>query len=422
MFASAACRIRGYISGESARKGIPNILRFTCQACGNSDEVTLGKKDLFDRITGLKNPSNFVNLSKLHSTTCIGGEPHFISVMGLDPPLTYHEIAARDVLASDFSDVGVHHPYSSTYLLGEVPLSKEAILHGHLYLNKRRNNAIEFLVEWAEPSEASLEGFAITEQDFVELQQHFGKLTVLDDYCALAQKNNPRIAGRTESKLATLLVWTSATWIHVNGVEKPATLRCFNFGDARTGKGEIGNYIQQRIRLGKHAIGETSSRTGITYTIDSERKMILWGALVEGDRTLVVLEAMHQFPPEDLSTMREAFAKLRVEVRRSVTAEAHARTRVIADANAPKEAGHVPLPLPRSQRSKCFKDSVDVTRWSFFIPFGAEDVSILCDNRCDPEWKRRSRIPQQTKENCSLGLDTKAAGNIFQQRGNRGST
>ena len=206
------------------------------------------------------------------------------------------------------------------------------------------------------------------------MRRCFGALATLEEFRALAGSVNPRIAGHTDAKLAVLLAYCSPIWLNINGQLRPGAFRVMLFGDARQGKGSIEDYLRQKLLLGKHAIGETSSRTGITYTIDNDRGIIIWGVMVEADRGLVVLEALHKFPAEDLATMRETLVKLYVEVRRSFTSRAWARTRVIADSNTRQELALYIFPCQAVRDLPMFKDQVDVTRWDFYVPFRSGDI------------------------------------------------
>jgi hypothetical protein len=72
--------------------------------------------------------------------------------------------------------------------------------------------------------------------------------------------------------------------------------------------------------------------------------------------------------------MRETLAKLYVEVRRSYSARAWARTRVVADSDSRQEMGFYPYACMALRDLPCFMDQADMTRWDLSIPFKAGDV------------------------------------------------
>lgn len=178
-------------------------------------------KDLFDRLAGIKRPEDFRSLVQLSTDTSEVAPQkdglHFVSVVEKAPPDTYHEVALRDTLRADLSDASMKRHYRG-YLIGQVPILKESILHGFVFLNEKRNNEIEFLTENVDSSEASLDNFKLLSSDIKELSS-FQKLERLQEFYELAKKNNPRIAERDQAKLACLLTNCPTTWMRSMGCE-----------------------------------------------------------------------------------------------------------------------------------------------------------------------------------------------------------
>lgn len=367
--------VRAHISGESGVKAVFASFRAVCTRCGKAKDCDASADP--GRLYALMVGETTAQVQRGAEEPCgDSGMPHNWAVTrSTGPPLTYQGVLLRDTSALDEPSSG---PTSGSllggYVLGRAPQNKDVELEGTLVVNPRNSN-IELLVDAVRQDFPSVDSFDLTPDDVEALRSYFSPYSEsLKSLEFLASKCNPRIAGRDQAKLAVLLAYLSPTWIDVSGQLRPGTVRAMLFGDPRQGKGSVEDYLRQKLGLGKHAIGETSSRTGITYAIDSERGMVVWGVMVEADRGLVVLEALHKFPAEDLATMRETLAKLYVEVRRSFSARAWARTRVVADSNARQEMGLYPYPCMALRELPCFKDQADLTRWDLAIPFRAGEV------------------------------------------------
>ncbi len=367
--------VRAHVSGESGVKAVFAKFRAVCSRCGTERtyDVSSDPRSLYVLMVG-DVAGEF--LSGTAETCGESGHSHnWVVTPSDDSPLTYRAVVLRDTSFMDESSFGpTSSSFLSGYLLGRVSQSKDVELEGTIVVNPKNSN-IELLADTVRQDAPSLDLFDLKPDEIEALRSYFSPYSgSLESLEVLASRCNPRIAGREQAKLAVLLAYLSPTWIELSGQLRPGTLRVMLFGDPRQGKGSVEDYLRQKLGLGKHAIGETSSRTGITYAIDSERGMVVWGVMVEADRGLVVLEALHKFPAEDLATMRETLAKLYVEVRRSFSAAAWARTRVVADSNSKQEMGLYTHSCMALRELPCFKDQADLTRWDLAIPFRAGEV------------------------------------------------
>ena len=366
--------VKAHISGESGVKAVFAKLRLVCSRCGTERpyDASSDPKSLYSLMVG-ETPQFPIGKEDACGES---GLPHnWAPGPSTEAPNAYQGVLLRDTSAYDEATSGpTSGPLLGGFLLGRVPQNKDAELEGTLVVNPR-NSDIELLADTVRQDTPSADYFDLKPDEIATLRDYFSPYSEsLRSLEFLASKCNPRIAGRDQAKLAVLLAYLSPTWIEVSGQLRPGTIRVMLFGDPRQGKGSVEDYLRQKLHLGKHAIGETSSRTGITYSIDSERGMVVWGVMVEADRGLVVLEALHKFPAEDLATMRETLSKLYVEVRRSFSARAWARTRVVADSNSRQEMGLYPYPCMALKELPCFKDQADLTRWDISVPFRAGEV------------------------------------------------
>jgi DNA replicative helicase MCM subunit Mcm2 (Cdc46/Mcm family) len=367
--------VRAHVSGESVVKAVFAKFRAVCSRCGTERayDASSDPRSLYVLMAG----GTAGEFPSGTAETCgeSGHRHNWIDTPSNDSPLTYQAVMLRDTSVQDEPSSGpTSGSFLGGYLLGRVPQNKDVELEGILVVNPRNSN-IELSADVVRQDAPSIDPFDLKPDETQALRNYFSPYSQsLRSLEFLASKCNPRIAGREQAKLAVLLAYLSPTWIEVSGQLRPGTIRVMLFGDPRQGKGSVEDYLRQKLGLGKHAIGETSSRTGITYSIDSERGMVVWGVMVEADRGLVVLEALHKFPAEDLATMRETLAKLYVEVRRSFSATAWARTRVVADSNGRQEMGLYPYSCMALRELPCFKDQADLTRWDIAVPFKAGEV------------------------------------------------
>jgi len=367
--------VRAHISGESGVKAVFVKFRAVCSRCRTERgyDASSDPRRLYALMVG----ETAGEIPYVTEENCGENDlPHnWVLTPSAETPLTYQGVLLRDNSVLDEPSSG---PASGSllggYLLGRAPQNKDVELEGTLVVNPK-NSDIELLVGVVRQDAPSADSFDLKPDEVEALRNYFSPYShSLRSLEFLASKCNPRIAGREQAKLAVMLAYLSPTWIDVSRQLRPGTIRVMLFGDPRQGKGSVEDYLRQKLHLGKHAVGETSSRTGVTYTIDSEHGMVVWGVMVEADRGLVVLEALHKFPAEDLATMRETLTKLYLEVRRSFSARAWARTRVVADSNSRQEMGLYPYPCMALKDLPCFKDQADLTRWDLAIPFRAGDV------------------------------------------------
>ena len=186
----------------------------------------------------------------------------------------------------------------------------------------------------------------------------------------------PQIRGRVMAKLAAALAAVSAKWFNVGSISFiPGCIRVLFFGDPRTGKGAILRWFWQHGIAG-HAVGETASRTGLVYSIDSELNLLSWGIIPQNDGRMVVIEGLHGLSSEELSKFREILIQQRVEVHRKVSGAAWCRTRILADCNPEKGLKEYLHPCIALLDIKPFHNPIDLTRWDLFIPFFADDVPV----------------------------------------------
>ncbi|MHA1745152.1 MAG: hypothetical protein ACTSWW_04070, partial [Promethearchaeota archaeon] len=103
-------------------------------------------------------------------------------------------------------------------------------------------------------------------------------------------------------------------------------------GDTGIGKSTIANALTHHYQVGEIISGETSSRTGITYTMTKQengRYMIEWGAIPRNDRGLVIIDEFAELSFDEISKLTEARSSGRLKVQGAARDETLARTRLI---------------------------------------------------------------------------------------------
>ena len=261
------------------------------------------------------------------------------------------------------------------YYLG-IPKNAKRIQVEAYAVKNPSTNEIEFVSYKIEPLQDEFLAIKITREDHQVFKKYFSDEslfpTIVENQIA------PHIVGRNFAKLSMLLTLHSPYKIPdiFNSRLMRGSLRTVWIGDTKTGKSEMGKDITYMFyKIGELIFGETSSRAGLTYTIDTENRTIIWGALPSNDRKFVFIDGIHSISSEEMVQMREVLEQDVVKVSRSVSGERLARVRIIATLN-PK---YPPMKnyyykVQALIDTNVFRNPVDITRWDIIIPFTNEDV------------------------------------------------
>ncbi|MFH8119349.1 MAG: hypothetical protein QXS37_00880, partial [Candidatus Aenigmatarchaeota archaeon] len=116
-------------------------------------------------------------------------------------------------------------------------------------------------------------------------------------------------------------------------------------------------------------------RAGLTYTIDTDSRTIIWGVIPLNDRKFLFIDGVHTITEEEIEQMREVLEQEIVKVSRSVSGERLARVRLIATLNPrnPPMKNYY-YKMKALMDTRVFSDPIDLTRWDIFVPFTLEDV------------------------------------------------
>jgi DNA replicative helicase MCM subunit Mcm2 (Cdc46/Mcm family) len=263
----------------------------------------------------------------------------------------------------------------TVYYLG-IPRSFQRVkLKGYVVSNPSSNN-IEIIAYETLPLEEDFENIKITKEDHEKFKKYFNE-DIFDNICE--NEIAPHIVGisRALAKETLLLTLHSPLEIYdIFGRKIRGYIRTLWYGDTKTGKTEIGKDITySHFKIGEIVFGEASSRAGITYTIDTEKRTIIWGVLPTNDRKFVFIDGLHGLGSLEMLQLREVFEQGIIKVSRMVSGERFARTRIVATLNPLKSISDYTYPIQGLKESPTLGGGPDISRWDLTFPFSAIDVS-----------------------------------------------
>ncbi|MFH8119341.1 MAG: hypothetical protein QXS37_00840 [Candidatus Aenigmatarchaeota archaeon] len=243
-------------------------------------------------------------------------------------------------------------------------------------LRNFRTNEIELASFEVRPLEEEFSALKITKEDHQQFLKYFKNNLEFDK--VVENQIAPHIVSRNFEKLSVLLTLHSPCEIFdiFNSRKIRGCLRTIWIGDTKVGKSELGKDITyQFYKIGEMVFGETSSRAGLTYNIDTDSRTIIWGALPLNDKKFVFIDGIHSISSQEMEEMREVLEQQTVKVQRLVSGEKFARVRIIATINPRKPPmKHYYYKMQALMDTNVFQDPVDLTRWDIFVPFCLEDV------------------------------------------------
>lgn len=378
-------RIRCQIVGKSKAKAIPASYGVQCLNCNRSHAINLinqhselNHRRAGDVLFGSKKvlKERLTDAFKEHYPDCISGMQHSLRYFESDNVIDYRILYARDLpLESDRFEQRVYE-IMSIHLLGEDETTNlKVMIEGSPMIDGDKN--IVVVSGKIYPLEDDLINFKITEEDKENFELYFKDKPL--DY--LADEIAPHIVGekRRFSKVINNLQLHSVYKIpDVNGDIIRGTICVCSFGDTTTGKSEIGKDITfEKFGLGDFVMGESSGRTGLTYSIDSDRNTIIWGSMPLNDRGLVIVDGAQDMPHEEFDKMVEAIRLQMVSVRRSVRGDALARTSIMMTLNPRrgKVMKDYIYPCMALRDTNIFRSEKNIARFDVFVPFRDDDVS-----------------------------------------------
>ncbi|MFB6116380.1 MAG: toprim domain-containing protein [Candidatus Nanosalina sp.] len=357
---------RGNIKGQKQGDALPKKVRAWCKSCGDS-QIEL---DLTDKIetflTSRKNQHNVIQsqLSNRECSECEAGNWGFKRTEFIDKAWIQLQDLIED--SEEFS-ITQNNKIPVYVVNDQLPSTKTVKVRGEVKVNSQ-NDEIFVLANEIEPEEENFNNIELSEEEHREYQEKWEK--------GKAEKMVAAdMVGRPRSRTALQLTAHSPTRVPtITGEIIRGSLRTGFFGDGGTYKSkQVKDLTKDNYRLGGFVNAENSGRTGLTYTIDNDKKVIEWGALVLNDKGLVGIDGLNELHGDELTQIREVLEDQQVEVNRSVQGSAPARTRVIGCWNPPKQLMEYKNPAEALQEMPQFSGP-DYRRWDLLVPFKQDDV------------------------------------------------
>lgn len=398
----------GVLAGESAPKAAPVRWRISCRKCGKIIEIDFGQED----------PELFLAFIQSLASPTLGPTAGLVrQIIAEKEPEVYHDVCgggadgggrhewkAEPIEYADFKLINVK-PYlrfeeTTPGNLFERPLTA-VVLSTNLdtqtftaigrIVPHTTKRTLTPVIEHVIPR---MEAAKRPPPEEIEMARGFFYNRSLREWLNdIEDKFCPQIAERAAAKLVALLTSASPIFIRIGPAVRLATIRSLFYGDARTGKGTLIRWVRDGLGIMQHVIGETARRTGLGFTVDTENRMILWGVLPQADGRLALIEGLHGFPSDQLLQLREALYQGYLDVHMQVSGRRLCRARILADANSPRPLGSEAFWCLAIPKARCFKDTVDITRWDLIVPFDEKEVdkdAIMRkqDRPDDPEFVR----------------------------------
>ena len=272
------------------------------------------------------------------------------------------------------------------YYMGHgLDLNRGYRFYGYVWPHPRTFEAV-FIADRAEPLQSSLATFKLSKEELEELKVfQRGELSVIDKVTEIHKafiNSFLYIFGREELLLAIDMVYHSARWINFQRQRIKGWLDVLIIGDTGQGKSETAEKLMKYYDLGARAVGETSSRTGLAYSIQvikGEEAWVAFGLLARANGYLVVVDETHDIAPNDFRTLTEIRSKGVIDVKMVVYGTAKAEVRVVWIANARggkgKSLGTYGYGVMAIPDIPAFASLEDIRRFDYAVGLKAGQVS-----------------------------------------------
>ncbi|RLE47522.1 MAG: hypothetical protein DRJ31_08730 [Candidatus Methanomethylicota archaeon] len=416
--------VEAQIVGASEFLSIPIRFEFICRNHGERRRITIDFTDpkkleqiLFKRKQLIKMLETKVNLSRFEeeekSEKC-----KFIEIEERRAHIDLKIIKLRELPENveKFSE-SLQYKIVDCFLIGQdLPRSKKVRIRGYVINRPQGNmNKLVLVAFDIEPLNEIVERFKVNQEvlnDIRDILPKAATVNIREQYRELKNIIDsiiaPKIVGRIFEKLATALALTSANEIVLESSKERfyGMLRVMHYGDTKTGKTETNRAVFTDIGLGDYVTCETGTRTGLLYTIDPEFKSIIWGAIPLCDREVCVVDGFNALPKEEMKEFREALEHFHIRVKRFVSGDAYARTRIIAIANPRKHMRKYAFNIEAAKDIPSLREEPDYTRFDLFIPWCSEDVDI--EKIATSSRSRNTLLEEKFKKLCLIAWNATA--------------
>ena len=363
------------ITGEQSQKAIPEKILITCETCGN--KKVFNSLDNFEPfISDRQMKSILQDFKDSFMCSCAYKEDQRpYKTCKINNYIDYSIIYARDLLDRESLTAVKRYDPKRVYIISKtLPNAKTINIKGKVIIEPKTKN-LSIVCSEIKPLENQIEDFKVTEEFKENSKKYFTKNEEIH------KQINPDIVGKLRdiAKQSIILQLHSPCKIHDITRTKliRGGLNGVFYGDTKCGKSDLSKDITQKgcMPLGEYTTCETGGRTGFLYTIDKDRNALIWGSLALNDMGLVVLDGLQSMHSEELGEFREAIEGQEIIVKRSISGDALARTRILASLNPNKPMVNYIYKCQAILDSYVFSKSPDVTRFDYYIPFSLRDVS-----------------------------------------------
>ncbi|MFW5927675.1 MAG: hypothetical protein ACOCSL_00625 [Thermoplasmatota archaeon] len=418
-------KLRGRIIRQKEGKALPKKLFVRCRECGEStkfeiDNPEIKKQMIFKGRKRLENVKKDISKYQLQEECSGKRENHDFIVETLEN-MDYSIIWLKDNLEDIDNSKGNHDIELKVAVLEkQLPRSRKVELKGELTVDPVSTDLV-LIADEIESYELVPEELEFTDEMIENFSKYFGSSIEEEDidesisakklhYCTnpfrdtneekrekegISAKNlhyctngntttidirkqiAPDMVGRDLVREARLLVLHSPIIIpdidnskHIRG-----SLREILFGDTKTFKSEsVKDITEKNYSFGEYTVAETSSRAGLSYSVDTDRRALTWGVLPLNDRGYVGIDGLNDLHQKEMVEFREVLESQKVIVRKFISGEANARVRISACMNPPEPMNQYLNPCEALKDTYIFKRTPDLTRWDIFIPFNDSDI------------------------------------------------
>jgi len=205
---------------------------------------------------------------------------------------------------------------------------------------------------------------------------------------------------RKDAIIASMLCFHSPLYFPFEGEIIKGWLQIAFIGDTTTGKSQIARRMMKYANVGVYVTGETCTRTGFLYAIDTKTLsscILTWGLFAQQDRSLLIIDGANYISQEDWGTAREARRSGKLIVERIVKGEHPCRTRLVLLANPPKALSQYIYPI---ESLRDIQQEPDIARLDLCVCFSQADVSIEDINTPQAEREKpRTMIDEEVFQN-----------------------
>ena len=368
----------------------------TCIACAMSAYYVLEKGRNERIITFNSKMRSLLDLADASAGTTNQVIMRAFDVESKRCPLFHYEVEWMNAQYIHISRV-INHGYikerrdnqfDATVLLLEhgITLNRGYRLYGRVYQNPR-SRAATLVVDKAEQMLAMLDTFTITPKEMLELDifkadkiTEYAILYKIRDIHSKFRNSFVYVFGRDDLILAMDMVFHSARWIRFQNQDLKGWLDILVIGDSGQAKTLVAERLMKYYQVGTMASGETSSRTGLLYTIQiigKEQAWVKFGLLPRSSGYLVVVDEVGGMSGEDFKEFTRVRSSGVVDVMRAGAGVAQCEVRLISIANAVtgKSLSSYGYPVMALPEVPAFSDLPDIRRFDYCIGVRAGDVT-----------------------------------------------